>query len=164
MNRKQIERFIHKVYPCHNIQVKYYKNTSDLVFAKSKSECSYLMECLSFTNWLNDYGSIYLNLNFIRGKQYTKRNGIFLKCAILHELGHFHLSHLGLKSDMELEAQLFAIRAAEKFKMCRIQKALVYWLWAWGISDDNVYKKAYDLSLDNKECKEYYRCFGYSIP
>jgi hypothetical protein len=82
----------------------------------------------------------------------------------LHELGHIKNRHRGLTATQELEAQLFAIRTAKKLKMSRVHKEAIYLLWSWEISKWPVFKEVYDLSLESKECKKYYKKYGYKIP
>jgi len=149
MNRKQIERFVQKAYPLKSVQIKYFID---------KSPHSSLAETCSMES------KIYLNLASLRLKEYRANENVLIKAALLHELGHIDKFHIGCLASFELEAQLFAIRTAAKLKMWKVYKKTIYWLWTWGISDNPIYKEAYNLSLEDNECKQYYKRFGYEIP
>ena len=149
MNRKQTERFIHKISPTKSIKIKYF---SDISLVAPLAETSYLDN------------TIFLNLAYLKTKKYMANRHVLIKAMLLHEIGHIEGRHCGLKSTQELEAQLFAIRGAAKFKMWKIHRKSIYWLWTWGISKDFIFKNAYDLSLENDECKKYYKFCGYKIP
>jgi hypothetical protein len=151
MNSFQIKRFIKKVYPYHEIEVKYYSDKSkaaDLAYAVT-TECP---------------PKIFLNKSLIT-KKYHAREGVYLKGGILHELGHIDAAHIGSDAKIELSAHLFAIKKAEEFKMWKIRKGLLYWLWSFGgnrfISKNRqAWRDAYNLFLkDEKLCKKYSKVF-----
>ena len=155
MNCKQIERFVKKVHPTP-VEISYFNDESDganLGWAES---------------WIP---KISLNTLYVNNKRYQENEGTTLKAAIFHELGHIHYKHERSPScyeqsipRQELTAQLFAIRKSHELKMFRIHRMAIYWLWTWGISESKFYKEAYDLSIKDEECIEYYKKYGHKIP
>ena len=165
MNRKQIERFIKKIYPKYPVK---------LVYFTDKSIESYWGKTLGNT----EKPEIHLNLYDMRRKIYRDNDNLLIKALLLHEIAHVMLYDKHIKDfpdlnnekyvfpQVELETHMHAIEVAEKLKMDDIRKELIRVIWYWQdvhVSIDKPYREAYKLSLKNKKMVALYRKHGFAF-
>jgi len=60
-----------------------------------------------------------------------RENEIFIKMALLHELGHLNSTYCKTKSKREYDAQIWAINKTDQLGMTRLKKELIKMLKEW---------------------------------
>ena len=139
MNQKQAQKFLEKVYPNSGIEIRFYNENS--------YESAYIVPKSSPP-------VIFLNSYAIKEDKMTYND---IRKSILHELGHIVCGHDKTNPKNELEAQLFVLKVADKFKMVGVFRSALLALWFWSSQERVVaeplistYYNAYRMFIRNK--------------
>jgi len=151
MNRKQIEKFIKKVYPDKSVGIEYYRDTSPSAFSAS---CDMKNKVVHFNRY------------YLQRKSFRMYDNVWTKTLILHELGHIAKSRYRSWAKAEFMAQKWGIELADKLGLEHEMSEMLVNLKEWGTqrwNDRNRLRRyilAYGLALKDKK---WARKYGLSV-
>ena len=145
MTKKQIERFVKKVSPYDNVDIYYiYDDSKNHYFAVAKY-------------WMPRFLKPWRPLCQIHINEYClpTSTDLFIKGALLHEVGHFVIRENMPQSLKEFKVHSWAVEKAESLGMVDVKRELVKSLRDWQYVNWNSrfrsHRLAYKLALKDKK-------------